>query len=96
MPGFLVSFLLYVLPIMVVLGVVGPVVVGVPVLLVVVGLAPWYLPVAAATGLAPWLVVVPLLLRHFRRRAARELDTLLHNLTVARGAGLAVGPGGYP
>jgi hypothetical protein len=80
----------------IVFGVVGAVVVGVPVLLVVVGLAPWYLPVAAATGMAPWLVVVPLLLRHFRRRAARELDTLLHNLSVARAARVPVGPGGYP
>jgi hypothetical protein len=79
----------------VVLGVVGPVVVGVPVLLVVVGLAAWYLPVAAAVGLAPCLVLVPLLLRHFRRRAARELDTFLHNLSVARRAGVPVGAGGY-
>ena len=37
----------------------------------------------AITPLALWLVIVPLLLHHYRRRAEQELDTLLHNLAMA-------------
>ena len=57
--------------------------IGVPLLLSASGLVPWYLPLVPLTALVPIVILVPLLIGHYRRRARRELDTLLHNLTQA-------------
>ena len=51
--------------------------------LAALGVIPGYGVALAVLPLTPFVIIVPLLLSHFRRRAAAELDAFLRNLTMA-------------
>jgi hypothetical protein len=59
------------------------VVLGALSLLAALGVLTGYIVALALLPLAPFVVIVPLLLSHFRRRTTAELDRLLNNLTMA-------------
>lgn len=46
------------------------------------GILPGYMTILGLLPILPFCLIVPLMLAHFRRRAAAELDAFLNNLTM--------------